>query len=184
VVTVALVPFAVPVLTKGIPADAWAVGKPLLLLVMLPMLIGLAAQRVSPLLASRVAPFADNALKFMTGFLLILMFSTSFYVRGVQNSIGVYAIVTQTLFYATSSAASYWLSPSLKEGQKRVLSLGMSTRNLGAAFAPFLGMPHIVDQQAMVMIAVAIPIQLIFGSFAARQFARRDLTVGTLAAGD
>ena len=184
VVTVAFMPFAVPVLAKGIPADPWTVGKPLLLLVMLPMLIGLAAQSVSPLLASRVAPFADKALKFMTCFLFILVFSTSFYARGFLNSIGTYAIVTQLLFYAISSAASYWLSPGLEAGQKRVLSLGMSTRNLGAAFAPFFGMPHI-DQQAMVMIAVAIPIQLIVGSFAARHFARRALIVRTLsAAGD
>ncbi len=184
VVTVAFMPFVVPILAEGIPADAWTVGKPLLLLVMLPLLIGLAAQWVSPLLASRVAPFADNALKFMTGFLFILVFSTSFYARGFQNSIGAYAIVTQLLFYAISSAGSYWLSPGLKSGQKSVLSLGMTTRNLGAAFAPFFGMRHI-DQQAMVMVAVALPVQFIVASLAARQFARRDLTVGTLsAAGD
>ena len=138
------------------------------------MLIGLAAQSVSPLLASRVAPFADKVLKFMTCFLLILVFSTSFYARGFLNSIGAYAIVTQLLFYAISSAASYWLSPGLKAGQKSVLSLGMSTRNLGDAFAPFLGIAH-VDQQAMVMVAIAIPIQLLW-RFAAPA-ARRALAV-------
>jgi predicted Na+-dependent transporter len=101
-VTVAFMPFAVSFLAKGIPADAWTVGKPLLLLIMLPMLIGLAAQSLSPLLASRVAPFADKVLKFMTCFLLILVFSTSFYARGFLNSIGAYAIVTQLLSYAIS----------------------------------------------------------------------------------
>lgn len=185
VVTVAFMPFAVPFLVKGIPVDAWTVGKPLLLLVMLPMLIGLAAQSVSPHLASRVAPFADKFLKFMRWFLLLLVFSTSFFGRGFLNSIGAYAIVIQLLFFAISSAASYWLSPGLKADQKSVLSLGMSNRNLGAAFAPFLGIPH-VDQQAMVMVTIAIPIQLIVASFAARQFARGAPTVGTLsrAAGD
>jgi BASS family bile acid:Na+ symporter len=180
-VTVAFMPFAVPVLAKGIPADAWTVGKPLLLLILLPMLIGLAAQSVWPQLPSRVAPFADKALTFMSGFLFILIFSTSFYARGFLNSIGTYAIVTQLLFYAMSAVASYWLSPGLTAGQRSVLSLGMSTRNLGAAFAPFLGMSYI-DHQAMVMVAVAIPIQLIVASFAARQFARRAQTVGTLGA--
>ncbi len=181
VVTVAFMPFAVPVLVKGIPADAWTVGKPLLLLVLLPMLIGLAAQSVWPLLPSKVAPFADKALKFLSGFLFILVFSTSFYARGFLNSIGTYAILTQLLFYAMSAAASYWLSPGLSDGQKSVLSLGMSTRNLGAAFAPFLSMTYI-DHQAMVMVAVAIPVQFIVAAFAARQLARRDPTVGTLAA--
>ena len=178
VVTVAFMPFAVPVLAKGIPADAWTLGKPLLLLVMLPMLIGLAVQSVSPLLASRVAPFADKFLRFMRCFLLMLVFSTSFFGRGFLNSIGAYAIATQLLFYAMSSAGSYWLSPGLKADQKSVLSLGMSNRNLGAAFAPFLGIPH-VDQQAMVMVTIAIPIQLFVASFAARQFARRALAFGT-----
>jgi len=184
VVTVVCMPLAVPVLAKGISADAWTVGKPLLLLVMLPMLIGLAAQSVSPLIASRVAPFTNKAVKFMTCFLLILVFSTDFYARGFLHSIGAYAIVTQVLFYSMSSAASYWLSPGLKASQKSVLSLGMSTRNLGAAFAPFLAIQHI-DQQAMVMVTVAIPIQLAVASFAARQFARRAPTADTASvAGD
>ena len=65
-----------------------------------------------------------------------------------------------------------------KAGEKSVLSLGMSTRNLGAALAPFLAIQH-VDQQAMVMVTVAIPIQLIVASFAACQFARRALAIGT-----
>jgi BASS family bile acid:Na+ symporter len=172
VVTVAYMPVAVPVLAKGISADAWTIAKPLLLLVLLPMLIGLAAQSVSPLIAARVAPFTNTAVKFITYFLLTLVLSTSFYARGILQSIGAYAIVTQVLFYTMSAAASYWLSPGLKASQKSVLSLGMSTRNLGAAFAPFLAVQH-VDQQAMVMVAVAIPIQLVVVSFAVRQFARR-----------
>jgi bile acid:Na+ symporter, BASS family len=172
VVTVAFMPFAVPVLAKGIPADAWTIGKPLLLFLMLPMLIGLAAQSVSPLIASRVAPFADHTLKLVAFFLLMLVFSTSLYARGFLASIGAFAIATQLLFYAMSSAASYWLSPGLSAGQKSVLSLGMSTRNLGAAFAPFLAIPR-VDQKAMVMVTIAIPVQLIVASYAARQLARR-----------
>jgi BASS family bile acid:Na+ symporter len=181
VVTVAFMPVAVPVLATGISADAWTIGRPLLLLVMLPMLIGLAAQSVSPRTATRLAPFTNTAVKFMTCFLLTVVFSTSFYAKGLLHSIGAYAIVTQVLFYSISSAASYWLSPGLKASQKSVLSLGMSTRNLGAAFTPFFAAQH-VDQQAMVMVTVAIPIQFVVVSFAARQFARRALAADALSA--
>jgi len=178
VATVAYMPFAVPLLAKGLSVDAWTIGKPLLLLIAFPLMVGVAAQSVLPLVASRVAPFLSRAVKFLGFFLVTIVFSTEVYARGLLNSIGAYALVTQLLFYSMSSAASYWFSPGLKEGQKSVLSLGLSMRNLGAAFAPLLAIQHL-DQEAMVMVTLAIPIQVLISSFAAHLFARRVLTVGT-----
>ena len=63
---------------------------------------------VLPLVAARVAPFADTAVRYMTWFLLTVVFSTSFYVRGILHSIGAYSML---------SAGSYWLSPGLKANQ-------------------------------------------------------------------
>ncbi len=64
------------------------------------------------------------------------------------------------------------LQPRLKQRQKSVLSLGMSTRDLGAAFAPLFAISS-VDQRAIVMVAIGVPMQTIFSLLAARSFARR-----------
>jgi bile acid:Na+ symporter, BASS family len=48
----------------------------------------------------------------------------------------------------------------------------MATRNLGAAFAPLFTVPD-VDQRAIVMVAIGVPMQTIAGLLAARWFARR-----------
>jgi len=48
----------------------------------------------------------------------------------------------------------------------------MSTRNLGAAFAPLFAIAD-VDQRAIVMVALGVPMQTIFSLLAARWFARR-----------
>lgn len=53
------------------------------------------------------------------------------------------------------------LSFGLPPGQKSVISLGMATRNLGAAFAPLFAIPH-VDHRAIVMVALGVPMQTIF----------------------
>jgi BASS family bile acid:Na+ symporter len=48
----------------------------------------------------------------------------------------------------------------------------MSTRNLGAVFAPLFSLPDI-DQRAIVMVAIGVPLQTIASLLAARWFARR-----------
>jgi BASS family bile acid:Na+ symporter len=48
----------------------------------------------------------------------------------------------------------------------------MSTRNLGAAFAPLFAITGI-DQRAIVMVALGVPMQTIFSLLAARWFRSR-----------
>jgi hypothetical protein len=65
------------------------------------------------------------------------------------------------VFFTVATAASYGLSFGLTQGQKSVLALGMSTRNLGAAFAPLFAITGI-DERAIVMVALGVPMQTIF----------------------
>jgi BASS family bile acid:Na+ symporter len=179
IVTVVYMPFAVPLLAEGFAADSWTIGKPLLFFILVPLLAGLAIQSYAAPITFRILPFVNITAKFTTYFLLALAFVV--YGKGFLNAIGTHAIGIQILFYSLASAASYLLSPGLTHRQKSVLSLGMSTRNLGAAFVPLLAVPGI-DERALVMVALAVPIQFIISLFAARVFARHTQADKTVAA--
>jgi BASS family bile acid:Na+ symporter len=73
---------------------------------------------------------------------------------------------------SVATAATYGLSFGLPQDQKSVLALGMATRNLGAAFAPLFTVPDL-DQRAIVMVAIGVPMQTIAALLAACWFARR-----------
>jgi BASS family bile acid:Na+ symporter len=67
------------------------------------------------------------------------------------------------------TAGSYALAFGLPQAQKSVLSLGVCTRNLGAAFAPLFAVSG-VDERAIVMVALGVPLQTIAAVVAARVF--------------
>jgi BASS family bile acid:Na+ symporter len=97
------------------------------------------------------------------------------YGKDFISAVGSYAFGTQILFFLGATAATYGLSFGLPQAQKSVLALGMSTRNLGAAFAPLFAVADI-DQRAIVMVAIGVPMQTIASLLAARWFARRAST--------
>ena len=57
----------------------------------------------------------------------------------------------------------------LKPEQKSVLTIGMCTRNIGAAIAPLMAIK--ADSRSIVMVTLGIPVTLVFSFFAARWYA-------------
>jgi bile acid:Na+ symporter, BASS family len=92
--------------------------------------------------------------------------------NGFIGAVGSYATLTRANFYAVVTAGSYAIAFGLPQSQKSVLSHGLCTRNLGAAVAPLFAVSG-VDERAMVMVAIAVPLQMIGSAIAARVFARR-----------
>jgi BASS family bile acid:Na+ symporter len=158
VVTVAYMPFAVPILVKGLTASAWTIAKPLLLFLLIPLGVGLLIQRSLPMVAKRAHPGVKLATTVDT--ILMLVLCVIIYGKAFAGTVGTYAIGTQILFFTISTVGSYVLSFGLLPNQKSVISLGMATRNLGAAFAPLFAIPDI-DRRAIVMVALGVPMQTI-----------------------
>jgi BASS family bile acid:Na+ symporter len=168
--TVLVMPFAVPLMVKGLTVSAWAIAKPLLFLVVIPLLIGIGIQVFWPSVASRIQPFVKKA----TGIDTVLMLTVVFilYGKGFLGSIGSYAIGTQAVFYLVITAGSYALGFGMPAAQKSVMSLGLCTRNVGSALAPLL-IAADVDRSAIVMVSLGIPMMFISAMIAARVFAGR-----------
>jgi bile acid:Na+ symporter, BASS family len=169
--TVVYMPLMVPLLVKGLTVSAWTIAKPMLFLVLIPLVIGLAIQSRSASTASRMQPLVNKGTGLDT--LLMLILIIIIYGKGFIGSIGTYAIGTQIVFFAVITVASYALGFGMPQGQKSVVALGICTRNCGAALAPLFVAPD-VDQSAIVMVTLGIPMMVISSLIAARLFAARS----------
>ena len=169
VATVVYMPLAVPVLVNGFSAGAWTIAKPLLLFLLVPLAIGVAIQFRSQSVASRLHPIVKKATGIDT--LLMLGLCVAIYGKAFLGLVGSYAIGVQILFFSVAAVGPYLLSARLPRGQKIVLSLGMCTRNVGAALAPLFAVPE-VDQRAIVMVSFGVLMQAVFSFVAASYFGR------------
>ena len=165
--TVAFMPFAVPRMVSGLTADAWVVGKPLLFFVLVPLLVGMAVKRFAEPVASRLYPLVKKTTDITTMVMLVAM--AIVYGEDFIGAIGSYAIGTLVLFVGVVTLATDRLGFGLKQGQRSVLTIGMCTRNLGAAIAPLMTIK--ADSRSVVMVALGIPVTLIFSFLAARWYA-------------
>jgi bile acid:Na+ symporter, BASS family len=165
--TVAFMPFAVPRMVPGLTADAWLIGKPLLFFVLVPFLVGLSVKRFAEPMAFRLYPLVKKTTDIITIVMIVAMAIA--YGKGFIGSIGGYAIGTLILFVGGVTLATDRLGFGLKQGQKSVLTIGMCTRNIGAAMAPLMAIK--AESRSVVMVVLGIPVTLIFSFLAARWYA-------------
>jgi BASS family bile acid:Na+ symporter len=168
--TVIYMPLAVPLLVKGLSVSAWTVAKPMLFLVLIPLVAGIGIQVRWPSIASLIQPFVKKGT--MVDTLLMLLVVVVLYGMGFLGAIGTWAILAQVLFYTLTIVASYALAFGVPPGRKSVLTLGLSTRNCGAALAPLLVATDVAPE-ATVMVTLGIPMMVVFSAVAARLFAAR-----------
>lgn len=167
--TVLVLPLAVPFVAPSLTADAWSIAKPLVFIVLVPLLAGIAIFSRAPGTAAAILPFVKKVTTAAT--VAVLVLCAILYGKGFISTFGSYAIAAQIAFFAILTTASYLLSGSLLQPQRSVLALGMCTRNVGAAMVPLFSAAA-VDQHTVIMVVLGVPMQLIFALLAARWFAR------------
>jgi bile acid:Na+ symporter, BASS family len=156
--TVVCMPLTVPLLTEGLSASPWAIAKPLLLVVLLPMAIGVIIRRQADAFASKMLPFVKK-LAGIAG-LLWAVLCLIIYGKALLGVAGSFAVASELVFFGIIFFGIYWLGFGLPYEQKIVLSIGVTTRNLGACLTPLLSVPD-MDQRATLMIVLALPIMVI-----------------------
>ena len=166
--TVICMPITVPLLAKGLTASPWAIAKPLLIVVLLPMAIGVVLRRQSEPLASKLQPVAKK-LAGLAG-LVWAVLCLIIYGKGLLGVAGSLAVASQLVFFGIISLGTFWLGYGLEQEQKIVLSIGITTRNLGACLTPLLSVPD-MDQRATVMLVLSLPIMVIVARLGAKWFA-------------
>jgi bile acid:Na+ symporter, BASS family len=169
--TVILMPFLVPFMVKGLTVSVWAIVKPLLIMILIPLAIGMVILRSSDKLAIKLQPYVKKTtgiFTIITGILCLVVYGKGFISIG-----GSLAITSQLIFFLIITTFSYWLGFGLKQEQKIVLSIGTTTRNLGAALAPLFSVAAI-DQRAIIMVVLGLPIMVLFAKLAAKFFSKNE----------
>jgi BASS family bile acid:Na+ symporter len=173
VAMVIFMPFGVPLMVKGLTVSAWTIAKPLLMVILLPLAVGMAILRASTAVASKIQPFVKKATGIATiamGVLCAIVYGKE--LIGVRGSL---AVLSQLIFFLIVTPLAYWCGFGLQPEQKIVLSAGMATRNVGAALAPLFSIAD-MDQRAIIMVVLGFPMMVIFGLLAAKWFGRRAST--------
>ena len=136
VFTIIFMPFAVPVMVKGLTITAWAIAKPLIIVILIPLLIGMLILRLTPGVAGKIQPVVKKITMIFTVTTLVFCFVV--YGKGLLGVPGELAVSAQLIFFITLTTLSFWFSYGLQRNQKVVISVGLATRNIGAAFAPLM----------------------------------------------
>jgi BASS family bile acid:Na+ symporter len=179
VATIVFMPLAVPLMVEGLSIDAWTIAKPLLLVVLLPLVSGMVVRLASMRLAARLEPWVKRITAVAT--IALMASSLAVYGADLMGIRGSLALVAQGAFFAIVTTLPYGFGFGLPHEQKIVLSVGMATRNVGTALAPLMAVPDI-DQRAVVMVVLGFPVMVAFAFGAAKWFGRpaagRDCAAG------
>ena len=169
VVTVIVMPVGVPLLVPGAAVNTWDLARPLLLFVLAPVLAGTAVRGLWPRAAARLEPVVAGITRIATLALLVLV--GILHGRGVLDAVGSHAILAQVVFVAVVTVLAHFAGAGLSAPQRGVVTVGMATRNIGAALAPLAAIEP--DPRAMVMIAIAVPVTAAAAVLTARVLASR-----------
>ncbi len=168
--TVVFLPLMVPLMIKGLTVNTWALAKPLLTMVLLPLMVGFAIRVYKEPVADKIFP----VVKKIGGLFLLITAVLTFwlYWREMLSALGSFAVGAQVLLFALITVASYKVGFGLKQGQRSAMALGMCTRNIAAVFVAYFGITN-PDPGVFVMIVLVVPLALIVAVIAARIFAKQ-----------
>ena len=164
VTTIIVMPLAVPVFVSGLSADPLAIARPLVLFVIAPLAVGMLVREISVTAADRMKAPLAAATSAAAGVLVVIV--VLMHSPGVLIAFGTYAIAMQVVFIAAITLLAHACGSGLVHGQRSVLTLGVGTRNLGAALAPLAAGD--ADSRSLLMIVIAVPVTIAAAVLTAR----------------
>jgi BASS family bile acid:Na+ symporter len=167
--TVILMPIMAPLLIKGLVISIWALAKPLLITILLPLIMGATLRHYSDTGAMKVFP----AVKFIALLSTLATIVTALVLYGpaMINTAGSFAFLSLTLFMVGMGFITYFIGIGLKQNQRSVMALGMGSRNIAAVLAATLAIPN-ADSRMVTMVIMWTIWSFILAAVAARIFAK------------
>ncbi len=168
ILTVAYMPLVLPLLLEGVSVDAAKIARSLLLLMLLPLGIGLAAKARWEAAAARIKPVLDRVSSVSLVLLIALLTVTNF--DKMLSVFGTRGILAGILFLLFGFAIGYVLGGPARETRK-VLGLGTAQRNIAAALV--VAGQNFSDPKVVVMVVVVAIVGLLLLMPLARVLSRR-----------
>ena len=168
--TVVLMPLLAPLLVKGVTINTWSLAKPLFLTILLPLIIGAAIRHYADTAATRMFPAIKGLAVIST--LLTIVWCLVIYGRAMLDTAGELAFLSATLFMVGMGLITYNFSFGLKQNQRSIMSLGLSTLNGAALFAATTAIPNAdsrIGAMTIIWIVWSIPLAAIGAKIFAKQ---------------
>jgi BASS family bile acid:Na+ symporter len=137
-------------------ADAWAIARPLLLFMLIPLGIGFALVLAGASWMNRLLTFV-RALSNLSLVLLVVLF-IGLNVKTLLGTFGSFAIATYTVYLFAIMTAAYLLGAA-DAPTRNVFALGAGCRNLAAALV--IARASSDDPAVTVMLIVAFAVSLV-----------------------
>ena len=139
--TVIFLPLIAPLVIKGMTIKPMDLGKPLLMTLLLPMVIGVTARHFAETTVTKLIPAVNVIARIIT----LLMIAQCFviYARPMAETAGSFALLSGTIFMVLMGVITYRFGFGLKQNQRSVMSLGMLQRNLGAILIAAFAIPNV-----------------------------------------
>ncbi|NJD57891.1 MAG: transporter [Anaerolineales bacterium] len=145
VFTVGYLPIVLPLLLQGISVNPWSIARPLILLMLIPLSIGLIIKARYAGIAGTLHPFMARVST--TALILVIAAGLLANLKAVLGVVGSIQIIAVLLFLALAFIFGYFLGGK-DGGIRSVLGLGTAQRNLSAALviatANFAGNPDVI----------------------------------------
>jgi len=168
--TVVLMPLMAPFLIKGLTISTWALAKPLLLTILLPLMIGAAIRYYADTVATKIFPVVKVLALLAT--LTTIVWCLVLYGKSMLDTAGSLALLSMTLFMVGMALITYRFGFDLKQNQRSVMALGMGTRNVAAVLAAALAIPN-GDPRIVTMVVMWTLWSVVLAAIGAKIFARQ-----------
>jgi len=149
-------PLALPLLVPEMNADPWAIARPLLLFMLIPLGIGFALVLVGASWMNRLLTFV-RAVSNLSLVLLVVLF-IGLNLKTLLGTFGSFAIATYTVYLLAIMTAAYLLGAA-DAPTRNVFALGAGCRNLAAALV--IARANSDDPAVTVMLIVAFVVTLV-----------------------
>lgn len=168
VLTIIYMPLVLPFLIPGTEIGVWAIAKPLLLQMFVPLVIGLGIRRFKDTLATKMLKPANLVVN--VSLLVFLVLAVVNHGDALSATIGTGTITSAIVLTLAAFGVGYLLGPGGKKG-KVTLGFITTARNIGAAAtiatANFKDDPRVLITVAVcmfVVFALAFPIAKLYFS--------------------
>jgi BASS family bile acid:Na+ symporter len=168
--TVVLMPLMAPFLIQGLTISTWALAKPLLLTILLPLVIGAAIRHYAGTVATRIFPAVKGLALLST--LTTIAWCLVLYGKAMLDTAGSLALLSMTLFMVGMAVITYRFGFGMSQAQRSVMALGMGTRNIAAVLAAALAIPN-GDPRIVTMVIMWTLWSVVLAAIGANLFARQ-----------
>ena len=163
ILTVVLMPVMAPLLIQGLTLSAWPLARPLIVLVLIPLLVGVALRFYQPAVALAIFPWVKKT----GGIFLLLCLATTLWIYGMEmlSTVGSFATAAWVVFMVVMAVLPYVIGFGLEQSQRSAMAIGMSSRNISAGFVAFFGITNPPDGMFL-MVLLVVPIHVVIGLLA------------------